>query len=126
MNKIISLILLVSFLQLEAFGQESKLQNLFKVYFSKDSQITFKKEFELIMSHENITKSSKKFKSNYGKKIKNKLANKVKLSRQDSLYLFHNIIYRTIIENQRKEIDKILKNDSEKKLWNEIVGGFKS
>lgn len=121
MIKIISLILLAIFLQLETFGQENKLQSLFKIHFSNDSRITFKKELELIMSDENVTKSLQKFKNNYGKKLKTKLKNKVKLSKQDSLYLFHNIIYDAIIENQKKGIDNILKNDFEKKLWNDIV-----
>lgn len=121
MNKIISVLAIISFLQIDVFGQENKIQSLFKVYFSKDSKITFKKEFESIMSSENIIKTLQKFNDNYEEKLKTKIKNQVKLSKQDSLYLFHNIIYGSMIENQRKEIDKILKNSFEKKLWNDIV-----
>lgn len=121
MNKIILVLAIISFLRIDIFGQESKIQSLFKVYFSKDSQITFKKEFDSIMSSENIIKILQKLNDTYEKKLKTKLKNQVKLSKQDSIYLFHNIIYSSMIESQRKEIDKILKNDFEKKIWNDII-----
>lgn len=121
MNKIILVSVTILFLQIDAFGQEDKMQSLFKVYFSKSSQIIFKKDFESIISNKDIIKSLEKFNDNYEKKIDTKIKNQVKLSKHDSLYLFHSIIYGTMIENQRKEIDKILKNSFEKKLWKNII-----